>query len=664
MLTQRLGLKTQLDELFVADLLEAIRKNPGCCDEVWLATEYGFPPVSVHENTARTLEKTAELFREAGIRVSLQISNTIGHGEYMKFMDCAGLVYEGSPAEKMTGPNGASAGYCFCWNGGHFRDYTAKVVGLYAKALQPHTIWFDDDLRAGNHDPVNYGCFCGHCLEKFNKAHSSDFTRETLVYEINYGDLEWRRRYVAFLRDGLHEFTELIASAAIRSSPGSCLGYQHGSPGGYTGYGLEYIFGALRKAGAKKIASRPGGGAYNDHDPNELLKKSFHVSWQNRMLPGYVKERRPEIENLPYVAYGKTIGGTCLETSLYLAGGSTAMSYAMLMFGHEPMKWHEKALERFAFCRPYWERLAQCSRHTRQAGLQLVLHEHMWEKKLTEGGAAFSWTNEPIFSGTCLARTGIPLSFDETFSPVYLLHEDAAATLTGDDIAALLAAPVVTSGAAVEILIKRGFRFGADVSHISTRQLYEVYTGHPVNGKSEGRTWDQMFYFTTGYLLTDLDHKTEILGRYDSNVPGAENTGAAANAIVYTSSGAKWAVFGYTPWNTVISREKRDQILRAADYISENRLPAFADAPQQAVVLAREDENGNTVSVSVLNPTIDESGELDLVVRRPAGTSAVWLSQKRPSNAVNLSVKKRADGWLLRLPGLGPWEIGTVFIEK
>ena len=661
MLTQRLGLKTQKDGRFIGELLDAVRRHPGCADEVWLATEYGFPPMSVHEAAARSLAGTAKRFRGEGIRVSLQISNTIGHGEYMQFMDCTGLVYEGSPAEKIAGPGGETAGYCFCWNGANFRKYTAKAVALYAGLLQPHAVWFDDDLRAGNHHPVNYGCFCDVCIQKFNALHNAGFSREELVHEINFGELEWRRRYVAFLRDTLFDFTSLLAGAAMEASPKSCLGYQHGSPGGYTGYGLEHIFGALKKAGGKKIMSRPGGGAYNDHDPNELVRKSFHLSWQNRMLPDYVAERCPEIENLPYAAYGKSIGGTCLETSLYLASGSTAMSYAMLMFDHEPMAWHEKELARFAFHRPYWERLAKCSAKTKQAGLQLVLHGHMWEKKPAAGDGLFAWTHEPIYGATVLARAGIPLSFDRTPNPVYLLHEDIALTLSDDEISELLAAPVVTSGAALAMLEKRGFCFGASAESISTRQLYEIYSGHPANGGSEGRTWDQSIYFPAGYRLNGAD-ATEVLGRYGSNAPNAKNTGAAANAVVRTSSGAKWAVFGHTPWNAVISHEKRNQILRAADYISGNRLPAFINAPQQALLLAREDECGNTAGISVLNCTIDESEELDLIVRRPAGTKAVWMSQRSPK-AKNLPIAESEGGWALRLPPLGAWEIGTVFIE-
>ncbi len=52
MLTQRLGSRTQKDPAFIDSLINQIVSHPGCCDEVWLATDYGFPPMEVHEASA------------------------------------------------------------------------------------------------------------------------------------------------------------------------------------------------------------------------------------------------------------------------------------------------------------------------------------------------------------------------------------------------------------------------------------------------------------------------------------------------------------------------------------------------------------------------------------------------------------------------------------
>ena len=52
MLTQRLGSETQKDPAFLAELIAAIQAHPGSCDEVWLATDYGFPSMETHRASA------------------------------------------------------------------------------------------------------------------------------------------------------------------------------------------------------------------------------------------------------------------------------------------------------------------------------------------------------------------------------------------------------------------------------------------------------------------------------------------------------------------------------------------------------------------------------------------------------------------------------------
>lgn len=168
-LIQRLGSTTQKVDSFTDALIEKIKENPGSCTEVWLSSDYGFPPIETHKKAAEKLAEVAEKFRNIGVRVSLQISNTMGHGEYMRSCDCSGLVYDGSPATRFTGPDGTKANYCFCPNGEYFRNYTTEEIKLYVSAVKPDCVWFDDDLRMVGHSPVTYGCFCDDCVSRFNK---------------------------------------------------------------------------------------------------------------------------------------------------------------------------------------------------------------------------------------------------------------------------------------------------------------------------------------------------------------------------------------------------------------------------------------------------------------------------------------------------------------
>lgn len=336
------------------------------------------------------------------------------------------------------------------------------------------------------------------------------------------------------------------------------MGYQHGSYGGYTGYNIDYIFDAMKRATGKNPKHRPGGGAYDDHNPNNQVDKAFVINWQNSMLPDYVTESRPEIENLPDVIYGKTIAGTCFETSLYLAYGSNAMSYAMLMNDYEPMEWHSSMLGEFARHRPYWSRLAALSSSTVQAGLQMVSSSSMWKRRLSQEEEPFSWVYEPWNAGTQLYCTAIPLALGKSREPIYLLHGEVAALLSDQELLDLLSKPVVTDGAALEVYQTRGMgdRFSARAEGMDTEQFYESFLPHPVNRGFAGGKWGQSFYYKKGHRLIDRGSgKTEAFGVWRTSSRNAkvyDPDGAypygVANAIVYTDAGARWAVFGQSLW--------------------------------------------------------------------------------------------------------------------
>ena len=180
-LMQRIG--AMLDGEYVDKYIEQIIKHPGSCDNVWLPTLYGFPKLETHREFADFLKQMAEKFRKNNISVSLQLSNSIGHGKYMSSRDCSGLVYEGSPVEKLVGHDGTVAEYCFCWRGEELKKYLLEEISYYAE-IKPECIWIDDDFRPGHHNPVDFGCFCDNCIADFNKKFDASFTRETLLEEI------------------------------------------------------------------------------------------------------------------------------------------------------------------------------------------------------------------------------------------------------------------------------------------------------------------------------------------------------------------------------------------------------------------------------------------------------------------------------------------------
>ncbi len=680
MLTQRLGSDTQKDPRFLDEFIKIVQENPGSCDEVWLSSDYGFPKIETHIKAAETLAQAASKLRAAGLRISLQISNTIGHGQYMSSQDCSGLVYEGSPVEKMVGHDGTAADYCFCWNGKNFREYTYSYIKEYVKLIEPYCVWVDDDLRASNHFPVEYGCFCDNCIARFNQLYGSDFTREELVKEINYGNKIWRERHIEFTRNSLYDFTYEMGNAIHETSPESRMGYQYGVNKMIIGYNCNFIFDAMYKSTGFAPLSRPGGGSYSDHDMNTFVDKSENLDMLNMMLPDYVADKRPEIESLPDIVYGKSIGGTCFETSYYLAAGNTAMSYAILMNDYEPMHWQGQMLSAFSQHRKYWERLAKSSASTEQGGMAYAISKigHMRDE---EELMAYSY---PCFSSVRPFRyLGFSIAMKNKFQKdeVRLLHFNNARMMSDEELTELLKYPVITDGKTVALMNEKSFNLPIDVKEIDTLTLNERFTEHPINKGIEGRRWNGQFADSKGYeIIPKNNSEVEALSEYikvaSPDTPESEcitmaNCGIkkykslnkTANAIFTTPYGAKWAVFCFDMWNRTISTEKRDIYLNTAAYISGRRQPAEIVTPIKALLQSRIDSDGKLTQVSLTNITVADSGEVIVRVSSPASHKAVLMGQYTDETELEIKPTEAEGIFEIIIPNLKPWAVTTVFFE-
>ena len=93
------------------EFIKTVKKHPNSMNAVWLNTRYGYPSLDDHKEYANTLAHMAKALRAEGISVDLQLSNSIGHGEYMSKLDCSALVCEGSPVRMMVGHDGVVANY-------------------------------------------------------------------------------------------------------------------------------------------------------------------------------------------------------------------------------------------------------------------------------------------------------------------------------------------------------------------------------------------------------------------------------------------------------------------------------------------------------------------------------------------------------------------------
>ena len=669
-LTQRLGSETQYTDTYTAQILKNHKDYPGSVDEVWLATTYGFPPLDVHFDNARRLAGIAKRYRAAGIAVSLQLSNSIGHGQYMSSRDCSGLV--GVPGvEPLVGEDGMVAPYCFCWWGESFRQYLLDEVEAYVRQIRPDALWIDDDFRADNHNPAKYGCFCDQCIARFNRTYGTAYDRPALLASVLHGSAEDKTRWLTFLREGLCDLMRVLCHRVRATSPETVIGLQNANHG-YTGFGLGFLYDVIREETGHDPLTRPGGGAYNDHDPGDIVRKSLAIAYQRASMPSYIRVIAPEIENLPFNYSGKSPAGTAFETSLYLADGSTDMTYSMMMSTPEPEAFYRRYYQLFSEHRAYWEALGALSRRSVGGGITRVISREGYLRTLRADAGLADFASEPYIGGTdLLLRTGLPLTYDRAGKTPLLLTPAMAVMLSDREIRELLTQPVMTDGETLDILQKRGYFDNISLQKLTpeaTLRVREHYEKHPT---TEGLIQDFFApsYFVQGkreaYTFADIPAGAEILGTYEttSGLPpfyeGAYPHGICS-FITDTPGGGRWAVFGIGLWKGNIPSSRLFHLLRVADALGERTLPVRPETPEQVMLLPRVSADGEkTLAVSAVNLTIAPVTGMTLRIRRAAGAPC-FMGQYQTPGA--LPATPDGDDLLVTLPSLAPYSVSTVFL--
>jgi len=328
---------TESDEQWAATF-KAIKDNPGCCDEVWFSSGLGVRPLDWHRDNARRMASATKELNELGIKGSVQLQSTIGHGDHF------GYGREYCFSEKKwtgwTGSTGVEAKFCNCPSQQDYIAYMKNVAKIYAEEIKPYSMWIDDDLRFENHSPATngskIGCWCNNCISEFNRENNSNWTRETLNAAIEKDEqlaLSWRK----FSTATLAHLAEEIAISIKEVSPNTCLGFQHTYWEGLKDY-ISSILKTLNKVSKKPVSYRPGGGDYYDmNDACGQICKSMEAADFRRIMgnPDFVGAWVPEIESWPRVYGGRTGQGVLVEAFTAIAYGMDGVSYFTISSGVE-----------------------------------------------------------------------------------------------------------------------------------------------------------------------------------------------------------------------------------------------------------------------------------------------------------------------------------------
>ena len=322
----RLGSNDHKDAAYISALIDAVKKNDGCFDEVWLATSYGLPSLAQAKEDAGKMAAAAQAFREADITASMQISRTVGHHESSLYNYPSG--FSPDAFDCIADIDGESNGGVFCWNNAAFRRYWCEILPVYA-GFQPTRIWIDDDIRLRLMGRSRALCFCDHCIALFDAQTGKTYDRASFKKAF-IEDVAVRRAYIDFQVKTIGEFAHELFSALKKAAPQAIPCLQNGGATPLPIMAQKEILTAMKAASGFVPSFRAGGGFYHDHNPQEVLTKALTINYMNARIAPFAENLSCEIENLPHTAYGKSPEFTCIEGALYIAMGSNELSVTLM----------------------------------------------------------------------------------------------------------------------------------------------------------------------------------------------------------------------------------------------------------------------------------------------------------------------------------------------
>lgn len=632
LISMRLGVDHHVKGDTIDQLITAMDLYKGCADDVWLTTPFAFPSLEKHKINAQKMKEAADKLREHGYRITLQLASTIGHGWLGKTGDFSSFrsvmkCYDGTDETLRSCPGDEK-----------FLEYIYNLVSIYM-CIMPDVIFIDDDLRL---NIKAYGCFCDRCMRDFNALHDTNFTSREL-YELIFNDMQWKDRWVDFGDMRLSKIVEKIIDAAQRYNKNIRIGLQTVSSFAYNPY--KHICDVVyNKTGAAPLI-RAGGLAYKDQEPREMVKKALDICYQRALLPEYINDYRPEIEGFPHTFINKTPKGFALESALNLALSCNAVSIAAVVMNNEPMSLYRNIFKKLAETRQYFQLLSRLQDETVPCGIQILTAALEIPRK---AGELTETTPADVFSKI---EFGIPMSYlikDEA-CPCYLSPE-MAKTITEENVQKLEERNLLIEARAVLILQERGLgeQFPVEIKKQELSER-EYFSNHELNRGMEGATW----YWPSTANVYSIFCSTECIfcSYYEED--------QAPSTVVYTNrKGKKVAIIGSINGDWPLNSSKRMQVLRIADYLSENGLHAFVETPSQTLCIPRMDKNKKLCAVTVFNESIAPAENLVLQIKNACGKKVKLIGFEVQTADTELNDSK------LTIPRIEAWDMVTALFQE
>ena len=382
-------------------------------------------------------------------------------------------------------------------------------------------------------------------------------------------------------------------------------------------------------------------GCFDDHAPRSLVGGALLFAAEAHEKPSVL------INNGRNCASGKTAPGLCVESMLYLAYGAVGLEYDLAGFAHEPMTWYANTyMSELTLWRPFYQAYVRYNADTQPGGLLPFCGKNV--KPEQRSGI--------LRAANALAPVGLPMCPGSPWPVCYILNAEAVESMTAVDIQRVLSGGALLDGGAVARLQARGYGSAMQLtSQTREPKICEVFTDDELNRNRVGYVWQPEAAKEETFALYPSNEAARVIGRYQR---GDGSSAEAASVLTETASGGRIAVFGFSGFSPEVSAARRRQLLLAADWVSQGRLPVFVETVSQVLVVPRVTLAGDLRSVVALNVTIDEQPPVTLRLRgcREALETMEWVTPK--GKPVALAVRWEGKDALVTLPAIGPWQIG------
>jgi len=400
---------------------------------------------------------------------------------------------------------------------------------------------------------------------------------------------------------------------------------------------------AFAKLGLKPVAAaaRTASGFRfsDDHAPRGMIGAAF-------LFASGASPAVAVLDNGRLCASGKSAHGLCVESLLDLAYGATGLEYDLLTVAHEPAAWTANTyLSELTLWRPFYQAYVRYHAGTQPGGILPFCGKR----------------GKPDLAGTlraavALAPAGLPLCPGSPWPVCYLVNAASVDSMTDADVQRVLSGGALFDGGAVARLQARGYGAALQVTAAPREAgMGEVFTDDELNVNLVNYAWCPDASVNETFALYPSNEAVRVIGRYQTK---AGTSAEAASVLYETPMGGRLAVFGFDGFGAEISAARRRQLLLAADWVAQNRLPVFVETVCQAVVVPRVTLAGDLRSVMLLNATIDVQPPVTLRLRGcPEGMARMeWLVPKEKPVTVN--VRWEGKDVLAVLPALAPWQVG------